>query len=80
MKLSLRELKRVVADVARDSSPSTTVLSASNGEGASDYAEVTMASQGERFVVGLSRLAGEQEIRQVVHEHLRNRTAAGRHQ
>lgn len=78
MKMSLRELRRVVADVAREHSPPLTVLSASNAEGSSDYAEVTLASPRERFVVGMSRVAGEQEVRQIVHDHLRNRTAAGR--
>ncbi|HEX4346168.1 MAG TPA: hypothetical protein VHZ73_01260 [Vicinamibacterales bacterium] len=56
------------------------VLSASNGEGAADYAEVTFASQEERFVVGVSRVASEQDVRKVVEEHLRNRAAEGRDQ
>jgi hypothetical protein len=83
MSLGLKDLRRVASDVAREEDPALRVLAATNGEGATDYSEVTVmldrpGSNPSRVIVGVRRHASESQIRQVVREQLRDHLQAAR--
>jgi hypothetical protein len=76
MRLSLNDVRRLAAEVAREEDPALEVLAATSAEGATNYAEVILALHGEqsqprRVLVGVSRKAPESDIRAWLRHRLR---------
>ena len=78
MSLSLPEIRRLAAEVAREVDPSFEVVATTNTEGAVDYTELILtvhnrADEAGRIVVGIRRGASEVEIRNLLRDRLRER-------
>jgi hypothetical protein len=75
MSLSLADVERLAAQVATEEDSALEVLAATNAEGASDYTEILLTlnrpSDPSPLVVGVSRNAGEAEIRELLRDRLR---------
>jgi hypothetical protein len=74
MSLSLTEVRRIVAEVARQQTPTLEVVAA-RAEGDSSYTEVILTVRGCstepcRIIMGVSREASEAEFRTTVREQL----------
>jgi hypothetical protein len=66
--LSLADVRRIAADVAKQQNPSLEVMAAIPGEGEPSYAEVILVARGSRagrspVMIGLNRNASEGECR-----------------
>ena len=80
MTLTLKDVRRVASEVARQENPSLEVISATSSGGESGYAEVMLTFQGCRaepcrVMIGVSRNASEAELRRAVAERLRAHAA-----
>ena len=78
MSLSLPEIRRLAAEVAREVDSSFEVFATTNPEGAVDYTELILtvhnrADEPRRIVVGIRRGASEAEIRNLLRDRLRER-------
>ena len=76
MTISLTNIRRLAADVAREESSALEVCGTTNAEGAANYAEVIVAvhsgrTEPGRMVIGLSRSGSESEIRDQLRDRLR---------
>ena len=74
MSLTLPDVRRIVAEVARQQTPTLEVVAA-RAEGDSSYTEVILTVRGCstepcQIIMGLSREASESEFRQAVREQL----------
>lgn len=83
MLLTLTEVRRIAADVARQQDPSLEVVAATPSEGKSAYAEVlfTMGGSGSdpyRLIIGITRDASEPECRRAVGQRLERHLAKHR--
>jgi len=75
MSLSLADVERLAAQVAAEEDSALEVLAATNAEGASDYTEIVLTlhrpSDSSPLMIGINRNAGEDEIRKLLRERLR---------
>jgi len=77
MRLRLPDVRRVAVEVARDEDPVLEVFAATNGEGATDYAEVVLrlqrpSSDPTHVVIGVRPSAGEWQVRRLLRDRLRD--------
>lgn len=77
MRLRLPHVRRVAADVAGDEDPALQVFAATNGEDATDDAEVILrlhrpSSDPTNVVIGVRRSAGEWQVRRLLRDRLRD--------
>ncbi len=75
MSLTLTEVRRIAADVAREQDPPLEVMGATPSEGESTYAEVVLTVRGCRVepcrvVIGITRDTSEADCRRNVEERL----------
>jgi hypothetical protein len=74
-RLSLDEVRRLTAAIAREEDPSLEVVAATNAEGAEHSSEVVLERGGgatsQRVVVRVDRYGSESELRPIVRERLR---------
>ena len=80
MSLTLTDLRRIAADVARQQDPALDVVAAMPAEGDAAYTEVMFTVTGCRhepcqLVVGLSRNSSEPDCRRAVEDRLRQHLA-----
>ena len=78
MALTLTDVRRIAADVARDEDPNLDVVGVTGREGSSTSAEVIFARRACkqepcRVVIGVSRRLSEDECRGTVRKHLQER-------
>lgn len=83
MALTLTDVRRIAADVAKQEDPRLEVIGAMAGEGGSAYAEVVLTVRGCRaepcrVMIGVSRGVSEPECRDTVTARLRDHLAAHR--
>ena len=83
MSLTLTEVRRIAADVARQQDSSLEVVAATPSEGESAYTEVLLNMRGSgsepgRLIIGVSRDASEPECRRAVEERLQHQLAKHR--
>jgi hypothetical protein len=80
MAITLKELRRIATDVARQENPALEVISATSTEGDSGYTEVMLTVRGCRaepcrVMIGVIRDASEAELRRAVADRLRAHAA-----
>jgi hypothetical protein len=81
--LTLSDVRRIAADVAKQQDPPLEVMGATPAEGDSAYAEVMLTIRGChvepcRMLIGVSRDASEPECRRVLQERLQQHRTATR--
>ena len=80
MAITLKEVRRIASEEARQQNPALEVISATSAGSDSGYAEVMLTVRGCRaepcrVMIGVSRNASEAELRQAVVERLRAHAA-----
>ena len=83
MLLTLTEVRRIAAEVARQQDPLLEVVAATPSEGESAYTEVLFTMRGSRsdpyrLIIGVTRDASEPECRRAVQQRLEQQLAKHR--